>query len=142
MSERAGLGQTGETYLVGEDMYMRSNSRFTTELTALMLKVNTEAVRDALDGDEGVKVIKDYRNISVLSAYGIINIEDFFWAILCEIDISEAFEPAIRLKRWALLIGGLIIASIAIYGYVTYHRFTAPDKDAVPQASPPTPPST
>lgn len=120
MSERAGLGQTGETYLVGEDKLMRSNSRFSTEITALRLQVDTEASRDALDGTDGVKVIKDYRGVAVLSAYGIISIGDFFWAILCEIDVSEAFKPAITIKRWASLIGGLIIGSIAIYGYVIY----------------------
>lgn len=141
MSERAGLGQTGETYLVGEDKFMRSNSRFTTELTALKLQVDTKAVRDALDGDDGVKVIKDYRGIPVLSAYGIINIEDFFWAILCEIDVSEAFEQAIRLRRWALLVGGSIIIIIAIYGTAIYRRFTVQEKDAAPQVSSPTPPS-
>ena len=135
MSERAGLGQTGETYLVGEDMFMRSNSRFSTEATALKLQVNTEAVRDALDGSEEVKVIKDYRGVPVLSAYGLINIENFFWAILCEIDVSEAFKPAIKLRRLALLIGGSIVGIIAIYGYVNYRRFTAPKDVAVPQAS-------
>ncbi|MDO8093809.1 MAG: cache domain-containing protein, partial [Candidatus Brocadiales bacterium] len=124
MSERAGLGETGETYLVGEDMLMRSNSRFTTEVSALKLQVDTEAARDAMEGNDGVKIIRDYRNIPVLSAYGIINIENFFWAILCEIDASEAFKPAIRLRRWALLIGGSIIGGIAIYGYLIYRRFT------------------
>lgn len=131
MSERAGLGQTGETYLVGEDKLMRSNSRFSKELTALKLQVDTEAVRDALDGDERVKVIKDYRGVPVLSAYGLINIEDFFWAILCEIDVSEAFKPVIRLKGLAYLIGGSIIACVVIYGFVIYPRPTAPEKNTV-----------
>lgn len=137
MSERAGLGQTGETYLVGEDKFMRSNSRFSKEASVLKLQVDTEATREALDGNDGVKIIRDYRGIPVLSAYTIINIEDFFWAIICEIDVSEAFKPAITLRRWALLVGGLIIGSIAIYGYVIYRRFTIPipEKNAVPQVS-------
>ena len=29
--EKDGLGKTGETYLIGEDYYMRSNSRFLIE---------------------------------------------------------------------------------------------------------------
>lgn len=141
MSERAGLGQTGETYIVGDDKFMRSNSRFTTAITALKLQVDTEAVREALDGNDGVKVIKDYRGVPVLSAYGLINIEDFFWAILCEIDVAEAFKPAIRLKKWALLIGVSIIGCIAIYGCVIYRHFNTPEEDAAPEGSPPSPPS-
>ncbi len=43
MHERTGLGESGETYLVGDDMLMRSDSRFEIESTVLKKRVETVA---------------------------------------------------------------------------------------------------
>lgn len=93
--KKSGLGQSGETYLVGSDKLMRSNSRFVLEdkagYLALMKElgtdsatlakmdalstsiglqpVNSDAVARGLAGETGFELIRDYRNIPVLSAY-------------------------------------------------------------------------
>ena len=90
-----GLGRTGETYLVGADLNMRSVSRFLIETpqkyesqlrdrgtsneiiqliknfntTIMFQEVNTDAARAALEGQEGTQIVKDYRGVTVLSAY-------------------------------------------------------------------------
>ena len=69
MQERSGLGETGETYLVGADKLMRSNSRFSEKATILTNKVDTVAVKEAIEGKTDYKIIKDYRGVPVLSAY-------------------------------------------------------------------------
>ncbi|MBF0369795.1 MAG: response regulator [Magnetococcales bacterium] len=43
LSDRTGLGLSGETYLVGRDGFMRSNSRFETEPTVLKKEIDTLA---------------------------------------------------------------------------------------------------
>jgi len=45
MQEGTGLGETGETYLVGEDLLMRSDSKFEAESTVLRKRVDTAAFR-------------------------------------------------------------------------------------------------
>lgn len=45
MQDRTGLGETGETYLIGRDFLMRSQSRFVKESTILKTKVDTEGTR-------------------------------------------------------------------------------------------------
>ena len=50
MQERSGLGETGETYLVGADKLMRSNSRFSEKPTIFVQKVDTVAVKEAIEG--------------------------------------------------------------------------------------------
>lgn len=45
MWDSTGLGNTGETYLVGDDLLMRSDSRFIKNSTVLNVKVNTEGVK-------------------------------------------------------------------------------------------------
>lgn len=101
MTERTGQGETGETYLVGPDMLMRSDSFLDPEshsVTAsfanpLKGKADTEASRKALSGNTGTEVIQDYNGNPVLSSYAPIKVGDNTWAILAEVDVAEAFCP-------------------------------------------------
>ncbi|MDM8560259.1 response regulator [Candidatus Parabeggiatoa sp. HSG14] len=128
MQERTGMGNTGETYLVGKDKLMRSNSyldpihhslkaSFTNPIKGA---VNTEASSNALSGETGKKIIKNYRNVSVLSAYTYINIGDTTWAIIAEIDASEAFQPIKQFRRFLYII--TLLMSIIIL--ILLYRFT------------------
>jgi methyl-accepting chemotaxis protein len=91
MSQRPGLGETGETYLVGQDLLMRSDSRFTQESQMLRKQVDTVAVREALAGQTNCRIIRNYRDKKVLSAYTPLDIsESTRWALIAEIDKSEA----------------------------------------------------
>ncbi len=113
LSRRKGLGETGEMYMVGKDGLMRSNSRFSEETTVLKKKVDTEATRDAFNGNTGTQIIDDYRDVPVLSAYTPLNFKSVDWVLLVEIDKKEAFET-IRTVEIRLLIVALIIGVITI----------------------------
>jgi len=93
-----GLGESGETYLVGDDFLMRSTSRFENN-SVFKTKVQTEGVKDAFAGVTGNREITDYRGISVLSSFGKVNIPGLNWAILAEIDTREAMVPIISIKN-------------------------------------------
>ena len=101
MSERAGLGETGETYLVGKDLLMRSDSYSDQENHTVAAsfanpengKVDTEAARAAVSGETGTKVIMSYNGNPVLSAYTPVKIGDMIWGLISEIDVAEAFCP-------------------------------------------------
>ena len=86
----AGMGESGETYLVGPDFLMRSDSRFSADSTILATTVDTATVRRALEGESGVAYTPDYRGIEVLSAYDYIDIDGIRWAVMAEIDATEA----------------------------------------------------
>ena len=94
MAYTSGMGESGETYLVGQDLLMRSDSRFTQESTVLTQKVDSPTVQRALAGEEGRGVIKDYRGIEVLSAYMPLEIGKFRWAVLAEMDSAEVIDFA------------------------------------------------
>ncbi|MHC4182956.1 MAG: cache domain-containing protein [Planctomycetota bacterium] len=122
LTRRAGLGQTGEIYLVGEDGFMRSNSRFSEEPTILQKEVDTKATRDAFDGNTGTKIVNDYRGVSVLSAYTPLDLKFVDWILLAEIDEEEAFS-VIRSVEATLIIVASVIGVIAIaYLYLVKKR--------------------
>ncbi len=101
MYARAGLGKTGETYLVGQDKLMRSDSYLDPVNHSVKGsfanpdkgKMDTEAIRWALAGEDRAEVIQDYNNNPVLSVAAPIKILDLTWAVVAEIDVAEAFSP-------------------------------------------------
>jgi len=121
--ESSGMGESGETYVVGEDMLMRTNSRF-LENTILKQKIDTESAHAAIKGETGFVVVPDYRDIPVLSAYTPVGLEGVNWALMAEIDEAEAFAPVYALKNWALIIGGIIAAVVATVLFLVTSQIT------------------
>lgn len=109
--ERTGMGNTGESYLVGDDFYMRSPSRFYPDSLPSKIKVETKGVVSALAGNEGRAVIKDYRGVDVYSLFSAIKVSNLHLAILSEIDTSEVNAPLMKLKIRLL---GLILITMFI----------------------------
>ncbi|MDX1738662.1 MAG: cache domain-containing protein, partial [Alphaproteobacteria bacterium] len=93
MQSEVGMGQTGETYIVGSDRLMRSDSRFSEESTVLKTSVDSQTVDMALNGEQGVATIKDYRGVEVISSYDFIDFNGTRWAVLGEVDVEEALHP-------------------------------------------------
>lgn len=142
--QEKGLSATGETYLVGNDLTMRSMSRFliedkTTYLQALqssgatsslidtiasksttigLQQVQSKSVAAALAGDTGFDKITDYRGERVLSAYAPLNIQDVNWAIISEIDEQDAYQAASTLaeKIYSVAISAIVIISAISIG--------------------------
>jgi hypothetical protein len=122
LTQRAGLGQTGEMYLVGDDGLMRSNSRFSVEPTILKREIDTEATREAFDGYVGHKIIDDYRGISSLSAYTPLNLNFVNWALIVEIDEAEAFVVIKEVETKLAIIASIIITIAGGYLYLVYRK--------------------
>jgi len=118
MQVTAGMGESGETYLVGSDLLMRSDSRFYKERSVLQSEVDTSSVHSALKGEIGASVIYDYRNVKVFSAYGPINFLNTRWAIIAEIDESEVLKPVYTMSYFLLTSGVVITILICFFGYL------------------------
>ncbi|KKK62743.1 hypothetical protein LCGC14_3001280, partial [marine sediment metagenome] len=125
MQERTGMGKTGETYLVGEDLLMRSDSFLDPENHTVIASfanpnlgsVDTEAAREALAGNDDEKIIIDYNGNPVLSAYMPIEVFGHTWALIAEIDQAEVNAPVRSMVMIILVIGvamAVIVALIAL----------------------------
>jgi PAS domain S-box-containing protein len=126
MQERSGLGKTGETVLVGHDLFMRSNSRFSKDPTTLKGKIEVEAPRRALAGSTGTMRLLDYRNVPVFNAYAPLDIPGLNWVIVSKMDEHEILAPVYKF-RLLLLIGlGILAGVIFLVSYILARRLTAP----------------
>ena len=118
--KEAGMGESGEVYLVGEDYMMRSNSRFQKDInnkvvkelgtTIGVFKVKTDSTKAAFKNKHGSWIISDYRGVKVLSSYSHIDVYgETKWVVIAEIDEEEALEPAHQLRNT------MIISSIIVF---------------------------
>jgi len=133
------LDKSSESYLVGSDFQMRSDSRFVSEKisdkklrknlqkmnlkeenieqivqhhsTILFFEVHTKAVESALKENTGTQVIRDYRKVSVLSSYTPLEIEGLKWVLLSEVDENEAFTDLYTFRNRFLV---LIVLTLGV----------------------------
>jgi methyl-accepting chemotaxis protein len=80
------------------------------ETSVNLQPVDTVGTRAAIQGEAGFQVFEDYRGVPVLSAYRPLNIENLNWAIMSEIDESEAFASSQQLTGQVRTITIILIA--------------------------------
>ncbi len=127
MNLRSGMGESGETYLVGSDYRMRSDSFLDPVGRTIQASfagtvenngVDSDAVKRALAGESGVETIIDYNGNPVVSAYSPIDMYGHRWALLSEIDVAEAEQPIKELMTlngivlFLAVIGGISVALV------------------------------
>lgn len=143
-SGRAGMGETGEVYLVGQDKLMRSDSFLDPQNHSLKASfanpakgmVDTDAVKDALSGNTNTQIVMDYNGNPVLSAYTILDPSkqfnaDFKWVILAEIDVAEVTIPTSELRTSAFVMGLVFLGVIILIALFIGSMISKPIFEAV-----------
>lgn len=147
-----GLGESGETYLVGSDFKIRNQSRFLIEApevflpkimaientreyaerileqnsTIGLMPVRTQGVDAALRGEIGAEILPDYRNVPVLSTYQPVDLPGLNWVIISQVDESEAFLPIYKLQQYVFIIAGVLTLIVIAVATVTARSITNP----------------
>ncbi|MBG0790575.1 MAG: HAMP domain-containing protein [Desulfovibrionaceae bacterium] len=109
MSARAGMGESGEAYLVGQDGLMRSDLYSDPEghsvsasfANTRLGRLNAAYLAKALAGETGSMEALDYRGRKVLAAYAPVRMGDVSWGLVTKVDASEALAPVDRLENAA-----------------------------------------
>jgi len=117
--EESGLGKTGEIYLVGDDGYMRNESRFFVDnpkdylkklsergfsksevekterinSTIHTVRLKSEAINRISRGQSGIGVFEDYLGREVLVSFAPLQLKGLKWGIVAKINTEEAFAP-------------------------------------------------
>ena len=136
--EEEGLGETGETFLVGSDEpkpLLRSDSRKLLEspeeyynilaeqqiesenvdrierleTSILNQPATSEAIERAIAGQSGVLATTNYLGEESLAAYAPLDLRGLNWVIISEIDSAEIFQPVESFaKRVLISAAGLV----------------------------------
>jgi methyl-accepting chemotaxis protein len=119
MSARSGLGETGESYLVGPDNRMRSDSFLDSEDYSVVNsfrhndKMKTESVNLALDGETGAKPAINHQGTEVLAAFTSVDLGlGLVWGLVVEQSEEEVFADTRALRNLMLIV--ILLASVVI----------------------------
>lgn len=141
MKEGIGLGSSGESYLIGSDLIMRSNSVLDDKPTILREKVTTDqAKRWLAQHIESEAPVADHRDAEtatiytgrkgyrVIGTHGNIEIGGIRMAVITEVKLSEAIKAATAQRRMniVLLLATMVIASGL--AFMAARRITLPVK--------------
>ena len=147
-----GMGETGETYLVGPDGTMRSRSRFMYSdpkgfIEALrrssiptsvvdqiarqgnvlcFLPVDSPAAEAALNGQSGIMETTDYRGEKVLSAYGPLELDSLRWGVLAEMDMTEVEAPVRAFARRVVISAAALALAVTLVALLVANMLTRP----------------
>ncbi|OBB17945.1 cyclase [Mycolicibacterium setense] len=150
--ETAGMGATGETFLVGPDGLMRSDSRlflqnpekFERDVidagtppavaakslrqhgTTLVQPVETTATRLALRGQSGTVIEDDYLGDETLQAYAPVTLHGLNWSVVAKIDTAEAFAPVTTFTRTLVLSTVVITFIVCLAAMMLARLFVRP----------------
>ena len=149
----SGLGDTGETYLVGDDGLLRSPSRLlleepetyfgalaelavddsvqdrlrSTGSPLLLQPSDTGVARAALDGDSGTREAVDFRGVRTLSSFAPLELPaPLHWGMVAELDLAEAYAPLRAFQKLLYLSVAALVVLITALAMFLANLFTRP----------------
>ncbi|MCV6614067.1 MAG: methyl-accepting chemotaxis protein, partial [Cellvibrionaceae bacterium] len=143
--QQKGYGETGEIFLVGKDLNMRSDSRLFVEnpeafkawgyqaelgnaatdiviargTTIGSLSADSLAAREVMQGRTGVAHYQNYLGETVAGAYTPVSIQGLNWGIVAEVNESEAFASVVALGNNIAMYGGLTFVVVLLIAVAT-----------------------
>ncbi|MFN3198274.1 MAG: methyl-accepting chemotaxis protein [Bradymonadia bacterium] len=117
MGRTTGLGETGETFIVGTDTLMRSQARGVKESTILTQSIKLSAVKEALKGTKGVTYDADVEGRDLLVAYDSLNFYGTTWAFIGQQRLDEIMAPVSTLRNETLVATALLMLVLGVVGF-------------------------
>lgn len=127
--DRAGLGETGETYLVSSDRIMITPSRFTEGLE-FKQKADTLPVKQCFDNGKSIdaEVYPDYRGVPI---FGASKCEaELGYVLIAEFDVAEIMGPIVALQNMYMITGGIIAGIVGTFAYLISRSISRPIRSA------------
>lgn len=126
MKQEAGMGRTGQAFIVGKDLLMRNDARLAKESTILKEKVDTPAVHAALKGGTGLMHKRNHKGVEVVAAYVPMAFSGVNFALIAEKNLDEVLEPSHSLGLMLLGISVGIMVLLAGVGLMFGRALAGP----------------
>ncbi len=123
LSARDGMGETGQTYIVGEDGFLRSDmylDKDTYNVNANYRNatpLNLELIELVKKGEKNNLVeTKSIKGEKVLAAYSSLEAEGNRWIVISEKNMQEILSPVYSFLKTVSFIGGVILIVLGSLG--------------------------
>ncbi|MCR9073544.1 MAG: methyl-accepting chemotaxis protein [Alphaproteobacteria bacterium] len=125
MQEPSGLGETGDTVIVGADKLRRSDSRFASESALLKETIAWPGTDAVLRGESGV-THGSVGDVPIMVAYAPVDFQGVRWGVMATVAESEAFAASEELLFFEILIGGGVLLFALVVGIFFSRTITNP----------------
>ncbi len=126
MQQNENLGATGESFFVGTDHLLRSDSVFSESNDTLTTAYSNPIVDAALGGQPASGVTTDYRGMPMLATAMPLEFNGAHWAVVTTIGQDEAYAPISSMRDMMLAIGAVLLAIAAGAGLLFSRSVTRP----------------
>ncbi len=134
LAQYAGLGETGDTNLIGPDRQFRTNARNESEPTVLNPKyeVDSKGKRLALEGVTGTMQALDHKQVEVLTSFAPVTVyepmqpgaEKVTWALTSKVNWEEVTRPVRAMARLSAIVFGVSTILVLWISVLFSRRFT------------------
>lgn len=107
-----GMGETGESLIVGGDGFFRSQSRLTADQTPLKQRLDEDLVSRLRTGQATSGHFMNHGGHEVISTYVPLDFPGVDWFIGTEIEVTEALAPVVEMRTISLVIAALTVAFV------------------------------
>jgi methyl-accepting chemotaxis protein len=126
LTEGAAAHSDAETYLVGEDGLMRSDSRASSESTILKRNVESPASRAALEGQSGAMETRDYLGTAVMSIFAPLTFHGVTWGLVQDLPMDVVLDGANKTQNLLMLVALGVALVASLIGWWIAHDLTRP----------------
>jgi methyl-accepting chemotaxis protein len=128
MGSVAGLGETGESVIIGADLLARNNTRFFKE-AILKRKLDEPAIREALAGKDGLTHTNDADGVEYVTALKRFAFLGSNFVLKTSVSLAEVAAPVAEMRNRFILQSLLALLVLGTLSYLVARRFVRPIRE-------------
>lgn len=129
--DRAGMGETGQAYIIGEDGLLRSDMFINRDKFNINnsfeknIKIENDLLKAEKTIPDGKLTFLNVNNKEVLARYRTIDVEGKKWIIVAEKEVNEILKPVNEFLKRVVVISILIILVLVALGIYISNKLTS-----------------
>lgn len=124
LSDRTGLGKTGEAYLVNKNAKIVTRSRFLSLEETAKRRLNTFGIVSAIARKDGVSIYRNYMGHEVVGCYKWLPL--FHSGLLVEMQKNEILAPVRAIRTAVLTTAALVILICFLASFLLSRQISKP----------------
>ncbi|MAP96348.1 MAG: methyl-accepting chemotaxis protein [Ponticaulis sp.] len=123
---RAGLGESGFSFIAGQDGFMRTDVPLFDESTILKQQIDVSKIDNATMETPAMFEGNDFRGNHVLAVASPIEFNGTEWFVITQIDMDEILEPAIAMRNNLLTTSAILVVVLGLIGIFLARMISRP----------------
>ncbi|MGL1921158.1 MAG: methyl-accepting chemotaxis protein [Hyphomicrobiales bacterium] len=126
MKSKGQLGATGETFIIGSDGLMRSDSERNEDFKILATKIEAPLLAEATIDTVVIRENQNYHNQNSIMAVSNLSFHNSIWTLVAVQDMDEIFAPLYKTRNFMLLAVFIVLSIIGFVGFLVSRSITKP----------------